>query len=47
MEKKFFVLGVGFSMGNVIMGTCFCPCGRVYLALGTNRPFFGSNFFGI
>jgi len=35
MEKK-LVLGVGFSLGNIIMGTCFRPCGRVYLAVGTN-----------
>jgi len=27
---------VGFSLGDVIMGTCFHPCGQVYLALGAN-----------
>jgi len=36
IEKKFFVLHVGFSLGDVILGTCFCPCGQIYLALGTN-----------
>jgi len=49
LKKKFFVLGVGFSLGDIIVGACFHPCGRVYLALGANATdyFFGSIFFGI
>jgi len=49
MEKNLFVLHVGFYLVDVIMGTCFRPCGRVYLALGNNPTgyVFGSNFFGI
>jgi len=41
MENFFFILG------DVIMGTCFRPCGQVYLALGANPMghFFGSIFF--
>jgi len=32
----FFVLGVGFSLGDVIIRACFHPCSQVYPALGTN-----------
>jgi len=48
-ENLFFVLHVGFSLGDVIMGTCFDPCGRVYLALDANPTvhFLAQIFFGI
>jgi len=32
----FFRFGFGVSMGDVIMGTCFCLLGQFCLALGTN-----------
>jgi len=32
----FFILDLGFSAGDVIMGACFCLFDQVYLALGTN-----------
>jgi len=46
IEKKTFVLGVGFSLGDAIMRTCFRLCSQVYQALGTNPTghFFGSSF---
>ena len=35
-KKSFFVLGLGFSVGDVVMGACFRLFGHVYLALGAN-----------
>jgi len=36
LKKMLLVLGLGFSMGNVIMGECFSLPGLVCLALGAN-----------
>jgi len=49
MENFFFVLRIGISLSDIIMGTCFCPCGRVYQTLGANPKghLFGSSYFGI
>jgi len=49
MENFFFVLRIGISLVDIIMGTCFCPCGWVYQTLGANPKghFFGSSYFGI
>jgi len=41
-------MGLGFSVGDVIMGACFCLADQVDLTLGTNLTshLFGSIFFG-
>jgi len=41
-------LGLGFYVGDVIVGACFRLFGQVYPALGANSTshFFGSSFFG-
>jgi len=44
MEIFFYILDVGLSLGDIIMRTCFCPCGQVYLAVCVNPM---GHFFGI
>jgi len=34
--KKFFDLGLGFSVGDITMRACFCLFGQLYLTLGAN-----------
>jgi len=42
----FFVLGLVFSVGDIIMGSCFCLFGHIYLALGANpTSYFWLKFF--
>jgi len=36
IEKKFFVLGLGFSVGDVTMRACFCVFDQIYPAMGAN-----------
>jgi len=37
VSKRFFDLGLGFSVGDVTMRACFCIIDQLYLA----EPFFG------
>jgi len=48
MKKIFFVLGLGFSVGDATITACFCVFDQLYPALGANPKShcFDSIFFG-
>jgi len=49
MEKIFFVLGVGFSLCDIIMGTGFCPVAEFTWSWGPTQwaIFLAQIVFGI